>query len=402
MLTKEHGISSYKDKRVIPDQLNRRNHSHYLSYAEKMLEIFRQGIGKTRQCLHREIEKIFTDEPDCPPRRIHAFCKLLDDASVYDQDRGKKSVHLRIKVFRLAASYHPLVREKDRLFEHSEEIVKTDIANELKMDWKQIENNMYADVMENHRLKEFIGYVNGEALLSRYNVAQAQVLLFRAIKMTISAGNDFKTILHYAKLARLLHTIQPLGPGRYVIILDGPASVLHNTMRYGIAMAKFLPALLTCNDWKMEAIIKTRKKGYTLRFLLSADDGLKSHLPPPNEFDSSIEEAFAQKWGDESRDGWKLLREGGIIYKGQKIFIPDFVLQHENGQRVYLEIVGFWTPEYLRKKFDTLHRFKDHNILLAIAEAVAEKIPNAPANAIFFKSSLLLKDVLSRLNPAPG
>ncbi len=124
---------------------------------------------------------------------------------------------------------------------------------------------------------------------------------------------------------------------------------------------------------------------------------MKSHLPGPEEFDSSYEEAFAGKWGDEPRDGWRLVREGGILQKGQKVFIPDFVLEHEDGRRVYLEIVGFWTPEYLQAKFESLQVFKEHHILAAAAEAVAEKIPGLPDNAILFKSSLNIKDVLSRL-----
>ncbi|MCU0289555.1 MAG: DUF790 family protein [Acidobacteria bacterium] len=257
---------------------------------------------------------------------------------------------------------------------------------------------MFADVMEFHRLKEFKGYDSGEELLSRYNVAQAQVVLFRAVKMVVWVGSDFKTILRYAKLARLIHTIQPLEPGRYRFIFEGPASILHNTRRYGIYMAKFLPALLACSDWKMEARIQTRRKGFTASFQLSTADILKSHLPAPEEFDSSYEETFAGKWGDENREGWRLIREGGILQKGQKVFIPDFVLEHEDGRRVYLEIVGFWTPEYLQAKFESLRVFSEHHILVAAAEAAAEKIPGLPANAILFKSSLNIKDVLSRLN----
>jgi len=397
MLTREHAISEYKNGRIFPDRLTRQSHAHYAGYAEQMLEIYREGKGKMRKELHRRVHAIFKDEPACPPRRIDSFCKLLDDASVYDHDKGKKSAALRIHIFRLAAPFHPLVRSVDRLFDHGEDTVKAKIAAELKKDWPQIEEAMFADVMECHRLKEFKGYGSGEELLSRYNVAQAQATLFRAVKMVVWVGSDFKTILRYAKLARLIHTIQPLEPGRYRFIFEGPASILRNTRRYGIFMAKFLPALLACGDWKMEARIQTRRKGFTAAFQLSSADKLKSHLPGPEEFDSSYEETFAGKWGDEPREGWRLVREGGILQKGQKVFIPDFVLEHEDGRRVYLEIVGFWTPEYLQAKFESLQVFKEHHILVAAAEAVAEKIPGLPANAILFKTSLNIKDVLSHL-----
>ncbi len=233
MLTREHAICEYKNGRIFPDRLTRRDHAHYVRFAEQMLEIYREGKGEMRKQLHRRVYAIFKDEAGCPVRRIDSFCRLLDDASIYDQDKGKKSAALRIRVFRLAAPFHPLVRSVDRLFEHSEEEVKTKIAAELKKDWQQIEKGMFADVMEFRRLKKFEGYGSGEELLSRYNVAQAQVTLFRAVKMVVWVGSDFKTILRYAKLARLIHTIQPLEPGRYRFIFEGPASILRNTKRYG-------------------------------------------------------------------------------------------------------------------------------------------------------------------------
>ncbi|MCK5055395.1 MAG: DUF790 family protein, partial [Candidatus Aminicenantes bacterium] len=106
---------------------------------------------------------------------------------------------------------------------------------------------------------------------------------------------------------------------------------------------------------------------------------------------------FAEKWGEEKRNGWSLVREGEMLHRGQKVFFPDFLLQHEDGRKVHFEIVAFWTPEYLRDKVATLETFRDENILLAVSEAVAEKLPQLPGKVVRFKSALLLKDVLDRL-----
>ncbi|MCP5106196.1 MAG: DUF790 family protein [bacterium] len=397
MLTKEHAIAEYKNRQILPDRLNQKDHAHYVPYAESMLEVYRRGSGKTRQALHRAVRTVFENEPDCPSRRIDAFCKLLDDVSAYDRDIGGKAANLRKKVFRRAAGFFPLVQTVDRLFENRETDVKAKIAEELKRPWPEIEGNLFADVTEYHRLKEFEGYPGARELLSRYNVAQVQAALYRAVEMTVWCAGDTKTILRYAKLARLMHTIQRTGEGRYRVRFDGPASVLRKTRRYGVAMAKFLPSLLACRDWRMHARIATGRKGYLVSLQLSPEDRLKSHLPAPEEFDSSFEETFAKKWGEEKREGWALERESEILHKGQKVFTPDFVFRHEDGRMVYLEIVGFWTPEYLRAKFQTLEAFREHNILVAIAESVAEKVPQLAADAIRFKSSLSLKDVLQKL-----
>jgi len=134
---------------------------------------------------------------------------------------------------------------------------------------------------------------------------------------------------------------------------------------------------------------------------LSADDGLSSHLPPPSEFDSQVEEGFASKWGTDRRDGWLLDREGEILHRGQKVFVPDFVFRHEDGRAVLMEVVGFWTPEYIQAKLETLRAFKEDSILLAIAEPVSKAMSELPAEVIRYKTALRIKDVLESLtNPS--
>lgn len=393
MLTRELAIASYdfRNSQVIPDRLTRKTHGHYADFAERMLDVYRNGAGRTRKELHRDVHAVFADEDDCPIRRIDAFCKLLDDASDYDRDSRGKAAQLRKRVFRLAGRKHPLVSHPDRLYESSESDVKQQIADEIGRTWAEIDQDLFADIIEFQRLKSFTGYASGPDFLARYNVAQVQVALFRALMMTIWVGEDFKTVLRYAKLARLMHSIARSGEG-YIIRFDGPASVLRQTRRYGVAMARFLPALLSCRSWRLHALVETRVSGRKLSLELSSADGLNSHLPPPDEFDSTVEQAFAERWGDEPRDGWTLIHEGEVLHSGQKTYVPDFVLAHEDGRRVLLEIVGFWTPEYLESKRRTLDAFPDSRILLAVQERSAEKLEPWP-NMITFKTALLLKDV---------
>ena len=403
MLTREHAIAEYEGGRVLPDRLDRRRHARYAQYAERMLAIYRHGVGRTRREMHGGVRDVFAGEPDCPARRIEAFCKLLDDVSVYEEDRRGQAGELRRQVFRLAAASHPLVTSADRLFGKDEGQVKAEIAAALNMSWEEIDARLFSDIIECHRLQEFAGYADGGALLARYNVAQAQAALFDAVEMTVWARDDFKTILRYAKLARLLHTIRRDGDEGYVIRFDGPASLLRETRRYGAAMARFLPALVACRGWRMHALIRRRAWGWVNRLELSPADGLTSHLPPPDEFDSSVEEAFAEKWGAGPRDGWTLVREGEIVHREQRVFVPDFMLRHADGRRVLLEIVGFWTPEYLEAKLKTLLSFRDERILIALAgsprhEAFAAQLAASGASLIRFKSSLTVKSVLEFLH----
>ncbi len=370
MLTSEHAIVRFERGLALPDRLNRKSDGHYVDLAAAMLRVYAEGAGLTRRDLHRQINRLFDEEP-CDARRIASFCKLLDDASTFHTDSGGKAARLRLKVFRLAAKKHPLVIEKQEgtllgELENEEQEVKQEIASELGMTWEEIEEALYADVMQFHRLKKPPDYPDSAALLSHYNVAQTQATLYKTQSATLTAKEDFKTILRYVKLAGLLHEIRRLDESTYRIQLDGPASVLRTTSRYGVRFATLLPALLTCKGWCFTARIKT-PWNILATLDLSPENGLKSRLDAPPEFDSSVEEGFAKKFGEE-RNGWRLVREGAILHKHQKTFVPDFVFRHDDGREVLFEIVGFWTPEYLKAKLETLKAFSDRNILLAVCE----------------------------------
>jgi uncharacterized protein len=360
-----------------------------------MLSVYRDGNGKERRWLHRRVESIFDEEPDCPVRRIQAFCKLLDDASTYQADPDGTAAKLRLQVFTEAARFHPLVEQADRLFEYDEKKIKAGLSEKFGLSWGQIEQSLYRDVIDFQRLQSFEGYQNAQALLSRYNIAHLQACLYKAENITILVTDDFKTILRYAKLARLMHEITYLDSSKYRIVFSGPASVLHETRRYGVNFARFLPALLACKGWEMTALIQT-PWGKPARLILSDKDGFTSHLPAPAEFDSTIEETFAEKFGTE-RDGWQMIREGQILYLHQKTFVPDFTFRNKDGTDVLLEIVGFWTPEYLTHKRDTLLQFRNHRILLAVPEKSLREGAVITENVLVYKTTLRIEQVIKAL-----
>lgn len=400
MLTKDLAIAHYdfRQNQIIPDRLTTRQHGHYLTYAEQMLETYRHGTGLRRRDLHRRVHGIFDEEPDCPQRRIDAFCKLLDDESDYADTARRKAPALRQRVFRIAAAGHPLVTVSDRLFDTSCAEMRNRIAKELGRSWAEIEDDLFADVIEYHRLKQFHGYSSARALLSRYNVAQIQAALFSALSMDLWVTGDFKRILRSIRLARLMHSITRVSEGSYHIRLDGPASVLRETRRYGIGMARFLPALISCQGWRIQASIQTRTQ-WRLNLLLSDQDGLRSHLPDDEVFDSTVEADFAEKWGTEPREGWTMHHEAEFLHSGQKTFVPDFVFRHPNKQPVFLEIVGFWTPEYIESRKQTHSLFADRRILMAIHESTKqhfqESVPDS--RTIVYRNDLAVRPVLDAL-----
>ncbi|MEO8270665.1 MAG: DUF790 family protein [Aureliella sp.] len=398
MLTRQEALVEYDDSsgRAIPDRLTRGKHRSYLGYSQKILEIYASGIGRTRRELHRAVDAALATHDDCPLRRIAAFKKLLDEKSNYAADAGRKAAKLRQQVFQSAAKSHPLVSRVEGIYCNLEQDVKQRIAAELNLSWEQIDARLFSDVIEFQRLERFEGYESPAGLLARYNVAQTQAALYGAEQLIVWSHKDHKSILRYAKLARLMHSIRRQGDGSYCFRFDGPASVLRRSTRYGVAMARFLPGLLSCDQWRATAKIINRW-GKRYRLELTCDDGLKSTTAEVAEFDSDVEARFAAAWDRADCGAWKLERESEILHVGQSVFTPDFTLVNDDGRRVLLEIIGYWTPEYLQYKTQQLEKFQQHDVLLAIPEQTHFDVPSHCGAPIIFKRHLKAADVLARL-----
>ena len=146
-------------------------------------------------------------------------------------------------------------------------------------------------------------------------------------------------------------------------------------------MAKLLPALLHVTKWSLRASLKPRPRddaGESTRvreddgrlsetFALDAKCGLVSHYKAGEDFDSILEEAFAARWAKLGTP-WTLEREVDLVPVPGSAIIPDFRVAHPDGRSVLVEIVGFWRPEYLRKKFALLRRSGRRDIVLAVSE----------------------------------
>jgi uncharacterized protein len=148
---------------------------------------------------------------------------------------------------------------------------------------------------------------------------------------------------------------------------------------------RFVAALVSCRNWEMHTTVATRW-GRTATVKLDSEAGYRTHITAPADFDSQVESDLAEKWG-ETRDGWRLIRDAGILQYGQTTFVPDFKLKHEDGREMFLEIVGFWTPEYLAAKRETIKKFRDHRILLAIPVKTA-KADGADSGAIVYRTKI--------------
>ena len=106
----------------------------------------------------------------------------------------------------------------------------------------------------------------------------------------------------------------------------------------------------------------------------------------PRRCDSQLEERFARDFRKVAPD-WDLLREPEPISVGTRLVFPDFALQHrtERSRRWLVELVGFWTPEYVRRKLALYREARVANLILCIAEDRACAAEDLPAGAVILR-----------------
>jgi uncharacterized protein len=83
--------------------------------------------------------------------------------------------------------------------------------------------------------------------------------------------------------------------------------------------------------------------------------------------------------------------------------IPDFMLRNQNGREVYLEIVGFWTPEYLSRKIAKVKAARLDNLILAVSNRLAPGEETAKElDVLWFAGRLPAADVVDRADLLAG
>ena len=170
-------------------------------------------------------------------------------------------------------------------------------------------------------------------------------------------------------------------------------------------LAKFLPALLHVTRWQMTATLNPKQTYDNIpkeaRFTLKPGSGLVSHYKQGKVFDSILEQALSKRWETQQTE-WRLEREVDLVPIPGSVMIPDFRLVHPDGRSYLFEFVGYWRPEYLRKKFIQVAVAKSgrHDLVLAVSERLnlegaGVDVSKTPAKVLWFKGKIEPSEVLA-------
>jgi uncharacterized protein len=406
VLTSDLLLHRYNGEEIVPTRLPLDKKT--LALADEIIAIFGLYRGRKRFELDEELSVLEGTDTDYRIKRGLAHL-LLNGFCTFETVSPLEPVMLRERVFTLSAQQVPSPQAAALVMQEVADSLTQELGREVTLE--QVKTGLYADLAENQILVSFEAPA-AETLLHRYNLSQVQGVLYRAKDLVITAHRndpgEYKLLFRYLKLFGLMTYIEGDADHGYTITIDGPASLFGGSTRYGIDLAKFLPALLHVSRWEMVTALASRTlydgRETPNRFTLDSSCGLVSHYKKGGVFDSIVEESFAAGW-TKVKTEWRLEREVELVPLPGSVMVPDFRLVHPDGRSYVLEIVGYWRPEYLKKKFSQVARSGRDDIILLVSERLnlenaGVKIHETPAKVVWFKGKVLPKDVLAVLEPA--
>lgn len=305
-----------------------------------------------------------------PVRELEA--RLRDPAPGAPDDKRRLVAHLLLGMARsrVEAPVQPrearaaLFMSAGRSPADSRDAVIARCAGELGVSAAALLASLFADLPSERIAVPPPSLDPGDVVL-RANLALAQGLLARAYSVRIAVEGNARAVARHAALRGLICSVtRDAGDDLARIELSGPFALFRRTLLYGRALGGIVPVLAWTRRFELEATCDIRGRRAVVT-LATGDPIFPSS--EPRRFDSRLEEMFARDFARLARD-WAIVREPEPIDAGGHLYFPDFAVHPllDSGRRWFVEIVGFWTPEYLAKKLERLRCARVSNLVLCI------------------------------------
>jgi uncharacterized protein len=363
----------YARDRIVPRYLDPKDPT-WLEVAERLLETFRAQEGRARSSLEEDLRELFGNDPS---QLVHqGLARLLEDRCEFEVISGHPPEQIREAAFRTAAAYRARllptelsVTSSTTYFDRA--AVLREVAETLSLTPDAVDEGLFADLKSEQRIVSFKD-MTGQRLLERYNVALAQAVLLRALRVQVVIRREppqrYRQLFRVVKFHRLVCAIEPAPPDGFELRLDGPLSLFAATHKYGLQLALFLPAILLCHHFDLRAELGWGPQRKQKVFTLTPADGLVSHYADIGTYIPTEVAMFVELFRKKVAD-WDIAEEAEVHRLGDSFWVPDFRLtERATGRSVLLEVLGFWRRSSVEQHLERLRKHARAPFLLAISE----------------------------------
>ncbi len=365
--------------------------------AARVIGCYQGHVGESRGDLQEALERIERDSDDF--KLVRGFAKLLDREATWEVQSPVEPRQARRVAFETSESVG-VVTETER------ERALARAAERVGATAEEVRASLYADLERRESLTGMESRWRPDQLVEQYNLSLAQTALFDATEVRMRT-DDPTTAISAVKRLRLLYEVRtlPESERRTVadtdreVVVTGPDALFRATRRYGTRFARLLRTLAGTTAWRLDATVDDR--GTEREFTVTDEDVSVPGVDPVAEvsYDSSVEESFARRFASLDLE-WELVREPDPVAAGEHVVVPDFALDWAHSDfRVYFEVMGFWTPEYVEKKLSRLAEVDETELLVAVDESlgVGEAVEARDHRAIPYSGQVNVGDVRGAL-----
>ena len=383
-------VTKRRGDRIIPSYAELGGSS--LERASQIIRSYSEALGTKKRELNVKLSELENWTIDY--RFVRGLATLLDRRCKMETKASANPADLRRLIFQASAQTGLPVSQEER------RLILAYISNETGLSIEEIEEAFYGDLDDELYIVAFDA-PDPVSLLREYNMGITQTLLFNASEMSFTVSGNWQNIFKQIKRLGLIYTVAKEN-ANYQVKIDGPTSLFKLSRRYGTSMAKLLPYIVCEGSWRIQAkVVSPNRKTLLDLELDSARQGNYIRRPFSEEkrsFDSNVEEDFAIRFNS-LNTGWHLVREPSPLPVGHYVMLPDFLIQR-GGLQVYLEIVGFWTNDYLVDKLRKLEAVKEVDLIVAVDRRLACKVSSKRLehlSLIYYKNKVPLKPILTYL-----
>ncbi len=335
---------------VVPHFLGEHDHP----WLRVLLEEHERFVGKPQ----RELEARLREPLPCesPPEKVRLAVQVLGRLRSIHRKTAVPPRRARALVFGEAA----------RTLAPSHTVLST-IAASLGVTPEDLRDSLFGDLPGERLVGSPAQPLSAVELALRCNLALVQALLFRATIVRIEVEGNTRALVRQAKWRGLICTsIERSSTADATLELSGPFALFRNTRLYGRALGELVPLLAWCPRFRLRAECVLRGRRLTLQ-LRTGDPIFPASAP--RRYDSHLEERFAREFR-KLAPAWDVIREPEPVPAGSTLIFPDFALRcRSNPARHWLlEIVGFWTPDYVARKLTLYRSARLSNLILSIDE----------------------------------
>jgi predicted nuclease of restriction endonuclease-like RecB superfamily len=218
----------------------------------------------------------------------------------------------------------------------------------LGLSSREIEQVLWADLPSERPIELVHGRPRAAEVAAHANVGLVQRALRRAHAVELRIRGDAGPVMRAIAARGLIAVTSVAADGATVFEIAGPLALCHRTSVYGRALGGLVPLLGGCDDFEMQ--IRAEAAGQLYELAVAAP-ALLPASPPPRPW--KLVEQLAR---DLEKRGFAVARAPAPIASPHGLVGPDLRVDlaadrgDARGRAVWLEVVGFWTPEYLARK----------------------------------------------------